>query len=109
MYMYIYVPLHSCCAQMAHAVWMGRWNPRHDKEPSKKEEVAFKEFLMAKYERRQWYRDPGEVKKEKEKESNAPAPEPKLLPPPSVKVMVLMTLYNVHVHVLAQPLYKWIV
>ena len=74
--------------QLAHAVWMGRWNPRQDKEPSKKDGVGFKEFLISKYERKQWFRNPAEVRKEREKDSSAAAPEPKLLPPPSTKVHV---------------------
>ena len=68
---------------------MGRWNPRQDKEPSKKDELAFKEFLISKYERRQWYHSPAEVKKERETNDNtasSPAVEAKLLPPPSTKV-----------------------
>ena len=74
--------------QLAHAVWMGKWNPRQDKEPTKKDEVGFKEFLISKYERRMWYRSPGEVKREKDgHNSDTPAsPSPKLLPPPSTKV-----------------------
>ena len=70
-------------------MWMGRWNPRQDKEPIKKDEVAFKEFLISKYERRMWYRSPVEVKKErdgKNSESTTPTAEAKLLPPPSAKV-----------------------
>ena len=68
---------------------MGKWNPRHDKDPSKKDEVGFKEFLISKYERKQWYRSPSEVKKERENGSNSappPVTEAKLLPPPSSKV-----------------------
>lgn len=108
MYLYLYMFMFICCVQIAHAVWMGRWNPRHDKEPSKKEEVAFKEFLIAKYERKQWYRDPAEVKKEKEKETSAPAPEPKLLPPPSVKVKAIcngLTTYTCMYNVTIPQLY----
>jgi hypothetical protein len=72
--------------QLAHAIWMGRWNQRHDKEPSKKDEVAFKEFLISKYERKQWYRDPEAVKKERVSDADTtPAAQPKLLPPPSTK------------------------
>ena len=69
---------------------MGRWNQRHDKEPSKKDEVAFKEFLISKYERKQWYRDPVDVKRERDSDAGTtPAAEPKLLPPPSTKVLHL--------------------
>jgi Arf-GAP domain and FG repeat-containing protein 1 len=72
--------------ELAHAVWMGRWNPRQDKEASKKDEVAFKEFLISKYERKMWYK--AEVKRESEakNESSTPTAEAKILPPPSTKV-----------------------
>jgi Arf-GAP domain and FG repeat-containing protein 1 len=71
--------------ELAHAVWMGRWNPRQDKEASKKDEVAFKEFLISKYERKMWYK--AEVKRESEakNESSTPTAEAKILPPPSTK------------------------
>ena len=70
---------------------MGRWNPRRDRDPDKKDEVAFKEFLISKYERKHWYVSPAELKKET-KES--PKPEPKLQPPPSSKVCSGMTLWG---------------
>ena len=89
---YMYVPVPAL--QLAHAVWMGRWNPRHDKDPSKKDEVAFKEFLISKYERKQWYRSPADIKREREKENNTPpATETKLLPPPSSKVHCTVLVY----------------
>lgn len=50
--------------QMARMIWMGRWDPRRDREPSKKDEQAFREFLRDKYERKKWYRDPSEVKRD---------------------------------------------
>ena len=68
---------------------MGRWNPRQDKEPSKKDEVGFKEFLISKYERKMWYRSLAEVKREREGQNNqssTPTTEAKILPPPSTKV-----------------------
>lgn len=65
--------------QVSRAVWLGKWNPKRDREPDKKDEVAFKEFLIAKYERKNWYCSPAEVKKE---EKELPKPEPKLQPPP---------------------------
>lgn len=49
---------------MARMIWMGRWDPRRDREPSKKDEQAFREFLRDKYERKKWYRDPSEVKRD---------------------------------------------
>lgn len=67
------------CIQVSRAVWLGKWNPKRDREPDKKDEVAFKEFLIAKYERKSWYCSPAEVKKE---EKELPKPEPKLQPPP---------------------------
>ena len=85
-----YLTIHTIVfLQLAYAIWMGRWNPRQDKEPSKKEEVAFKEFLIAKYERKQWYRSPSEVRRENEKESSTPKTEPKLLPPPTTASKVI--------------------
>ena len=44
---------------------MGTWS-RRDREPDKKDERAFKAFLQDKYERKRWYRDPSEVRREKE-------------------------------------------
>ena len=58
------------------------WNPRRDKEPDKKDEIAFKDFLVSKYERRVWYVNPSEVRK-KEDKVESPKPEPKLQPPPA--------------------------
>ena len=62
---------------------MGNWNPSKDREPDKKEEHAFRQFLISKYERRQWYKTPAEVKKENESSSvQQTKVEPKLQPPP---------------------------
>ena len=93
------IPAPPSSLQLAHAIWMGRWNPRQDKEPSKKDEVAYKEFLIAKYERKQWYRSAAEVKREREKESGSGTPpvEPKLLPPPSTKVTSCVALLHVYI------------
>ena len=86
--------------QLAQAIWMGRWNPRHDKEPTKKDEVVYKDFLIAKYEHKQWYQSPPEVKTEREKDNVSAQPvEPKLLPPPSIKVDFVTTLPRTHVYV----------
>ena len=67
---------------------MGKWNPRKDREPDKKNEVAFKEYLIAKYERKAWYRSPADIKKE-EQQATPTTEQTKVLPPPtssSVKV-----------------------
>ena len=78
--------------QVARKVWLGTWNPSKDREPDKKEEQAFKEFLITKYERRQWYKSPGEVKREEETTkavaSSAKA-EVKIQPPPSSRVNLI--------------------
>ena len=67
---------------------MGHWNPSRDREPDKKEEQLFKQFLISKYERRQWYKSPEDVKRESATpvETQAPKPETRILPPPSSKV-----------------------
>ena len=89
--------IYMCVLQFAQAIWMGHWNPRHDREPNKKDEIAYKDFLIAKYERKQWYQA-AEVKKEKEKDNVSTQPvEPKLQPPPSVKVDFVTTLPKMHV------------
>ena len=66
---------------------MGTWNPSRDREPDKKEEQAFKQFLISKYERKQWYKSPAEVKMEEsaaaQQENKV---EAKIQPPPSSKV-----------------------
>ena len=66
--------------QASRAIWLGKWNPKRDRDPDKRDEVAFKEFLITKYERKNWYCTPAEIKKE---EKELPKPEPKLQPPPS--------------------------
>ena len=90
---------------------MGRWNTRQDKEPSKKDEVAYKEFLIAKYERKQWYRNHADVRKEREPDNGAPAPEPKLLPPPSTKVCVRVPLsphiFTLHARTMYMYMYMY--
>lgn len=68
---------------------MGTWNPSRDREPDKKEEQAFKQFLISKYERKQWYKSLAEVKMEESAAATAGQenkPEPKLQPPPSTRV-----------------------
>jgi len=71
-------------SQSARRIWLGKWNSKRDREPDKADESAFKNFLIAKYERKSWYVDPKEALKE---ETNTePKPEPKLNPPPSSKV-----------------------
>ena len=63
---------------------MGGWNPTKDREPDKKEEQAFKQFLISKYERKTWYKSPELVLKEEQTATvQAPKAEPKLTPPPS--------------------------
>ena len=69
-------------------MWMGNWNPTRDREPDKKEEQLFKQFLISKYERKQWYKSPAEVKKEEPAAPEAKV-EAKIQPPPSSKVRKL--------------------
>lgn len=73
----------ACSLQVARKIWLGGWNPTRDREPSKKDEQAFKQFLITKYERKNWYRSPSEVAKE----TPSPTPETKadhkIEPPPS--------------------------
>ena len=81
--------LKSCSAtcQVARKVWMGMWNSARDREPDKKEEQAFKQFLISKYERKQWYKSLAEVKMEESAAAGqASKAEAKLQPPPSSKV-----------------------
>ena len=72
---------HASQFQISRAIWLAKWNPKVDREPEKRTELAFKEFLINKYERRQWYVSPSEAKKE---EKTEPKPGPKLQPPPKV-------------------------
>ncbi len=67
---------------MARNIWMGNWNPAKDREPDKKQEMAFKQFLMSKYERKQWYKSPAEVKAATAATVQTKV-EQKLKPPPS--------------------------
>lgn len=70
-------------------MWMGNWNPVKNREPDKKDEHAFKEFLVQKYERKQWYKSLSEVKREEESASSAQVEKPeqtKIQPPPSSRV-----------------------
>ena len=71
---------------MAQKIWSGKWDSKKDREPDKKNEVAFKEYLISKYERKTWYRSPAEVKKE-EQEATPTADQAKL-PPPTTSVKV---------------------
>ena len=71
---------------MAKKTWSGKWDPKKDREPDKKNEVAFKEYLISKYERRSWYRSPAEVKKEEQQA--APTADQAKLPPPTTSVKV---------------------
>lgn len=66
-------------------MWLGKWNPKRDREPDKSDENAFKQYLISKYERRSWYRSPSEPTKEDTGKTET-KPEPKILPPPSSKV-----------------------
>ena len=62
---------------------MGSWNPSRDREPDKKDEQAFKEFLISKYEKRNWYKSPSEVAKESATPAQETRTETKIGPPPS--------------------------
>ena len=65
---------------------MNTWNPKNSREPDKKDDVAFKDFLITKYQKKQWYKSPAEIKRESEA-NGPPKPDPVLQPPPpSVKV-----------------------
>ncbi len=79
------------CVQVSRKVWLGNWNPSKDREPDKKDEQAFKEFLCTKYERRQWYKSLAEVRREEES-NKAPPPsaksEVKIQPPPGSRVSI---------------------
>ena len=72
---------------MAKKTWMGKWDTKKDREPDKKNEVAFKEYLIAKYERKSWYRSPAEIKREAEQQVTPTADQAKL-PPPTTSVKV---------------------
>ena len=68
---------------------MGMWNPAKDREPDKREEQTFKQFLISKYERKQWYKSPAEVRMEESASAGQENKvEAKLQPPPSSKVSV---------------------
>ena len=66
---------------------MAKWDPKKDREPDKKNEVAFKEYLIAKYERKSWYKSPSEVKREEQQQASTPMEQPKI-PPPTTSVKV---------------------
>jgi hypothetical protein len=71
---------------------MGKWDPKKDREPDKKNEVAFKEYLMAKYQRKTWYKSPSEVKKEEQQVTPATGQVKIQTPTTSVKVEAPFTL-----------------
>ena len=75
---------HPTHPQVANQVWLGRWDPKQDREPDKKNPVTFKEYLVAKYERKQWYTEPGEHKEEPKAVATPPT-QSKLPGPPKVK------------------------
>lgn len=72
--------------QVAKKTWMGKWDPKKDREPDKKNEVAFKEYLIAKYERRSWYKSAADIKKEEQQAS--PTTDQTKLPTPTTSVKV---------------------
>ena len=80
-------------------IWMGNWDSRRDREPDKKDEQAFKEYLRDKYERKKWYKDPNEVKKEIASKNtdttltSKPATIPTLPPPVSTFYNLLLIYY----------------
>lgn len=78
--------------QVANQVWLGRWDPKQDREPDKKNPVVFKEYLIAKYERKQWYTEPGEHREEPTAVSTPPT-QSKLPGPPKVRRMGMMLLW----------------
>ena len=71
---------------------MGKWDPKKDREPDKKNEVAFKEYLMAKYQRKTWYKSPSEVKKEEQQVAPATGQVKVQTPTTSVKVGAPLSL-----------------
>lgn len=73
--------------QVAKRSWMAKWDTKKDREPDKKNEVAFKEYLISKYERKTWFKSLSEVKREEQEQVKTPTEQPKLAPPTtSVKV-----------------------
>ena len=70
---------------------MGKWDPKKDREPDKKNEVAFKEYLIAKYERRSWYKSAADIKKEEQQA--APATDQTKLPTPTTSVKVCVCTF----------------
>ena len=77
--------------QIAKRSWMAKWDSKKDREPDKKNEVAFKEYLIAKYERKSWYKSPSEVKREEQQQqASTPTEQPKI-PPPTTSVKVCQT------------------
>ena len=72
--------------QVAQKTWMGKWDPKKDREPDKKNEVAFKEYLMSKYQRKTWYKSPAEVKKDEQQVT--PATGQVKIQPPTTSVKV---------------------
>lgn len=65
---------------------MGKWDSKKDREPDKKNEVAFKEYLIAKYQRKTWYKSPTEVKKDEQQVT--PATGQVKIQPPTTSVKV---------------------
>lgn len=64
---------------------MGSWNSSKDREVDRKNEQAFKQFLLSKYERKQWYKPPEVVREDtsKQEAKQEAKAEPKIQPPPS--------------------------
>lgn len=81
--------------QMAKKTWMGKWDPKKDREPDKKNEVAFKEYLIAKYERKSWYKSAADIKKEEQQA--APATDQTKSPSPTTSVKVCLCTLSKYV------------
>ena len=67
-------------------MWLGRWDPNRS-EPDKKNAVVFKEYLVAKYERKQWYKEAAD-NREEPKAVGTPPTQAKLAAPPKVRMSV---------------------
>ena len=78
---------------MAKMVWMGTWDPRKDREVDSKDEQRMKDFLRDKYERKKWYRDPGDIKKDSSSKSPETVSTSPLPLPPSKVCMYVINMY----------------
>ena len=51
----MFTKLDNVLLQASKAKWLGKWDPKKDREPDNKDDQQLVQFLREKYERRKWY------------------------------------------------------